>query len=120
VANRKVKISLVLIGKSHFGRDKFKDLSNEEILFMIEDQVINQFGQRPLFIQDKESVSFEGQKYPKFYAAGWFISDDPIADTNGNASELVVIAHGEDMKLARSSMMKAVSMVEWDKFARNI
>jgi hypothetical protein len=120
VTNRKVKISLTLVGRSHFGYDKFKDLSNEEILFMIENQIIDQFGKRPLFIHDKESVSFEAQKYPKFYAAGWFVSEEPVTDTDGIGSELVVVAHGEDMKTARLSMMRAVSMVKWNKFAKNI
>jgi len=32
----------------------------------------------------------------------------------------VVVAHGEDMGSAKSSMMRAISMVEWDKFAKNI
>ena len=120
MAKRKVKINSTLIGRSHFGHDKFKDLSNEEILFMIENQIIEQFGKRPLFIHDKENVSFEGQKYPEFYAAGWFISEEPVIDTDGVGSELVVVAHGEDMGSAKSSMMRAISMVEWDKFAKNI
>lgn len=118
--NRKVKISLTLVGRSHFGYNKFEDLSNKEILFMIESQIIEQFGKRPLFVHDKKNVSLAGQKYPQFYAAGWFVSDDPVVKTSKVGSELVVIAHGDNMESARSSMMRAVSTVDWDNLAKNI
>lgn len=118
--NRKVKISLILIGKSRFNYNKSKESNNEEILSMIENQVVEQFGERPLFVVDRESVALDINSYPKFYAAGWFISDDPITDTSGVASELIVIAHGENMKTARASLMDAVSSIQWDNFAKNI
>ncbi|MHA2280295.1 MAG: hypothetical protein ACXAC5_05550 [Promethearchaeota archaeon] len=120
MGNRKVKISLTLVGRSNFNYDKFKDFSNEDVLFLVESQVVEQFGKRPIFISDKKNVTFEGREYPPFYAAGWFISDNPITETDGNGSELVVIAHGEDMKSAKDAMMRAISTVEWDNLARNI
>jgi hypothetical protein len=120
VGNRKVKISLTLVGRSHFGHNKFKDFSNEEILFMVESQIVEQFGKRPLFIHDKKNVSRENYDYPKFYAAGWFVSDDPVTDTEAIGSELVVVAHGDDMKSARDTMMRAISTVDWDNLAKNI
>lgn len=116
---RKVKISLTLVGKSRYGSDNFKDLSNEEILLMIENQITEQFGARPIFVHNRKKVSSDFQ-YPEFYAAGWFVSDDPISNTNGVGSELVVVAHGENMKSAKSSMMQAISTVDWDKLAKNI
>lgn len=118
--NRKVKISLILIGKSHYNYNKSKELNNEEILSMIENQIVKQFGERPLFVVDRESITFDANSYPKFYAAGWFTSDDPITDTSGIASELVIVAHGEDMKTARTSLMNAVPSIHWDNFAKNI
>jgi hypothetical protein len=120
VGNRKVKINATLIGRSRFGYDGFKDLSNEQILFMIEDQIKDQFGKRPLFISDKDNVTFETREYPQFYAAGWLVSDSPILETGGKGSELVVVAHGEDMGSAKSAMIRAVSMIKWDDLAKNI
>ena len=59
-------------------------------------------------------------QYPSFYAAGWFTSEEPVSKTNGNGSELVVIAHGNNMQSARSAMMRAVSTIDWDNLAKNI
>ena len=120
MGNRKVKISLTLVGRTHFGYNKFKDLSNEEILFMVESQIIEQFGKRPLFVSDKKNVSIPNISYPLFYAAGWFVSDDPILETEGTCSELVIVTHGEDMKSARDAMMRTASMVDWDNLAKNV
>jgi len=119
MSNRKVKINFTLVGKSFRNLKEIKDVSNLEIFYAVESQIVNQFGNRCLYISDKKQV-IDGGQYPACYAAGWFISNDPIFDTKANGSELVVVAHGEDMQSAQTAMMKAVEKVNWDNLAKNI
>jgi len=120
VFKRKVRINLILVGKTIPDYKPLKELSNQEVFYWVESQVLSQFGkQRPVYVSDEDRL-FGPQRYPNFYAAGWFISDDPIKDTEGNGSELVVVTHGESMKAAQTSMMIAVGNSDWDDLAKNI
>ena len=120
MSSRKVQINSTLVAKTYDSFDKIKDFSNESVLYLVESQVNFHFGKRPLFISDKELVLIERRKYPQFYAAGWFVSNKPTDDSNKSGSELVVIAHGEDMKSAKEAMIRAAENSDWNNLAANI
>ena len=121
MSNRKVRINFTLVGKACPDFKPIKDISNKEIFYWIESKVQDHFGkERPLFFIEEKSLLMEARRYPGFYSAGWFVSDDPITDSEGVGSELVVIAHGESMKTAQSAMMIAVGNTDWDNLAKNI
>lgn len=121
MSNRKVRVNVTLVGKARPKFKSLKDLTNKEIFYWMESQVLDQFGsERPLFICDEEMVLIEGRKYPEFYSAGWFVSDDPVSGTEGIGSELVVVAHGDSMKSAQEAVMAAIGNTSWDNLAKNI
>ena len=120
MSSRKVQINSTLVAKTYGSFDSIKDFSNEAVLYLVESQVNFHFGDRPLLISDKELVLIERRKYPQFYAAGWFVSTESIDRSDKSGSELVVIAHGEDMKAARDSMIRAAENSDWNNLARNI
>ena len=116
---RKVKIDLILVGRSYRNIKELGEFNNLDFLYTVQDQVGEQFGRRALYMVD-ETLILNKSNYPEFYAAGWFTSDQPVVDTDGKGSELVVVAHGDTMDSARSAMMKAVEYVSWDELAANI
>lgn len=118
---RQVKLDFTLVGKTNASWLFLKDFKNSEILEGVKGQVRDQFGAtRSVYVFDENLVNTSGRKYPDFYAAGWFTSSEPLIDTKGKGSELVVIAHGENMKEARERMLKAVENSNWEDLARNI
>ena len=117
---RQVNLNFTLTGKT---RASFlaKEFGNRDILESVEDQIKDSFGDaRAIFVFDKERVMAAGRLYPDFYAAGWFVSRAPKADTDGKGSELVVIAHGKNMAEAKANMMLAVENSDWETLAKNL
>ena len=91
------------------------DWTNQNTLQSVKDSVAEYFGNRALMVCNEPFLLSPGRTYPKFYAAGWFISDEP-----DNMSELVVIAHGESMEEANTSMMECIKVVDWDEVSVRI
>ena len=118
--SRKVQINSTLVARTYHSFNEVKDFSNESILYLVESQINFHFGKRPLLISDRELVLINRRKYPQFYAAGWFVSNEPRDETNKNGSELVVVAHGEDMKSAKEAMIRAAENSDWNNLAGNI
>lgn len=119
MSKRKVKLHFSLVGKTRSSLLS-KEFGNSGVLESVEDQIKSQFGERPVFISDRERVILEGRQYPEYYAAGWFISQSPLTDTDGVGSELVVVAHGENMADARANVMSAIEKSSWESLARNL
>lgn len=112
----KIKLHFTLTGKTDEWKKYFRgeSFSNKDNLEYIRDIVIGQFGKRPMLIANEKILSDDVVVYPKYFAAGWFISDDsPLA-------ELVVIAHGETMDVANKAMMETVRKVDWDGTAKGV
>lgn len=118
--SRKVTINLTLVGRTYRNAKELEEFSKLEIFLGIQEQIKDQFGERAILMSDEDSVTFGKSKYPEFYAAGWFISDQPTLDNEGAGSELVVVAHGNSMEVAKEAMMKSVAYANWDELAANI
>lgn len=108
----KVKMYFRLAGKSY---KEIKVDGEKKSIYVAEDAVESQFGDRPLFISQK----YIDEKYPKMFSAAWLISDQRTDGTEGN-SELVVLAHGDTMEEANNNMLKSVKNADWFSNARNI
>lgn len=118
--SRKVKMDFILVGRSYRNSKELEEFNSIDFLYHVQNQIKSHFGYRAVYISDEIRVSMNNLKYPEFYAAGWFISDQPIADTQGKGSELVIVSHGDSMKSAKNSMIKTVEYVKWDELAINI
>ena len=112
-------INLSLAGKTYRSIKDILDLDNSKILQSVLDCVGFQFGEEAIYISDGAAVSINNLPYPEYYAAGWFVSNEPITDTDGKGSHLVVVSHGDSMKAAKEAMMKAITYAEWDDLAVN-
>lgn len=117
MSNRKVSVNFTLVGKS---RPKESELSNTELYYLVESKITEQFGNRPVLIQNEEALTSELRRFPDYYAAGWFVSNSPITGTSGAGSELLVVAYGSSMISAQAMMMDAVSNSDWDSLAKNV
>jgi hypothetical protein len=117
---RKVRINMILVSRLYMNFKEIQDISNRDMLEFVKNQISSHFGERPIKISDESILTLIGHRYPEFYAAGWFISDDPITNTDGKGSELVIVAHGDSMKAAQKAMMLGVEMASWDSVAKNI
>lgn len=114
---RKVRLTFTLVGKSEIWKRKLspeilQHATNEDTLLYVEEVVANRFGKRALFVANKDMLNYG--TYPKYYAAGWFISEED------NPSELVVLDHGETMELATKAMLNSVRNIDWDEVAISI
>ena len=111
----KIKLHFTLTGKTdQWKKYIHENFSNNDNLEYVRDLVIGQFGKRPMFIANEHTLRNDAMAYPRYYSAGWFISDDrPLA-------ELVVVAHGESMSAANKSMMDAVLKSDWDQEAKGV
>jgi len=114
---RQVRLNFSLVGKTNqfigqFPKAERDSLLNDVVLDMVKEQVKFHFGDRACTVHNESALGFIG-KYPEYYAAGWFVSED----TPRNGTDLIVIAHGESMKSARNAMMEAVRMTDWDNLA---
>ncbi|KKK81597.1 hypothetical protein LCGC14_2811830 [marine sediment metagenome] len=117
---RKVKLHFTLVGNSYeWGRSIPKNVrlewTNADNLEFVSDTVGDYFGKRALVIINEEILKNNAITYPKFYSAGWFISED--AD---DQSELVVVGHGENMAEANKSMIDSVSSLDWNTLSARI
>ena len=113
----KIKLHFTLTGKTDQWKRYIRgeqSFSNNDNVEYVRDLVVGQFGKRPLFITNESTLRSDIVVYPKYYSAGWFISDDsPLA-------ELVVVAHGESMAAANKSMMETVTKIDWDRQAKGV
>lgn len=114
---RQVSLNFSLVGKtnqfvSQFPKAERDNILNDVILDMVKEQVNFHFGDRACVVHNEAALGFAG-RYPEYYAAGWFVSED----SPGHGSDLVVIAHGESMKSARNEMMEAVRVTDWEELA---
>jgi len=117
---RKVRLQFTLAGQSAIfmrGMPKHtaSEIKNSEIFDYVRGVVANRFGDRAIHMVDEKSLKFNPTKYPKYFSAGWFVSDDAE-----NVSELVVVAHSDNFEHANRKMMDAVCNVEWDLLAVNV
>ena len=108
----KVKLQFTLVGKSEAwkrGLSKHEniDFNNRANLDAIIDIVAEYFGNRALVVEREEMLVDDAIKYPEYYSAGWFISED-------DAREIVIISHGDTMANANKSMLAAVGSVDWE------
>lgn len=114
---KKVKLHFTLVGKSESWKRKMphellKEATNQDTLTFVRNTVSDRFGNRALVMVDEDKLLLG--PYPKFYSAGWFISE------GDNASELVVVHHGSTMDLATKSMLNYVCNVDWDNIAATV
>jgi len=120
---RKVRYSLVLVGKTA-RKDKQKlggtePYTNAELLDLVKLDVEEHFGIRPVFVMDEELLPHK-YKYPNFYAAGWFVSDETISNEPGMGSELVVVGHADTMEAAKKILLDKANSLDWENLAKTI
>lgn len=116
---RKVQLYFTLVGKSNawergLQKDEIARFTNKYRVEMIRDIVSNQFGNRAIIITNEDRLKNSISTYPKFYSAGWFVSQDD------DESELVVVGHANTMEAATKTMLEAVKLVDWDEFSARI
>lgn len=114
---QKVKLLFTLIGKSDSWQrkmtpEKIVECKNSDTLSYVCDVVSQQFGNRALVVVNQNRLEYG--TYPTYYSAGWFISE------GDNASELVVIDHGDTMKDATNSMFESIRNMNWNELAMPI
>lgn len=115
----KVKLNFILVGKSiswkrNMTREKQIEFRNSATLSFVRDTVINQFGNRALVIINESVLESNTIIYPKFYSAGWFISE------GDDSRELVVIDHGNTMEAANKAVIESVKVIDWQSCSRKI
>lgn len=114
----KVKINYTLIGRAHKRKKEVDERTNAERLDDVLKVVKGQFGDRPVYVLDGNSLAEEKRKYPEYFAAGWFLGEG-LASAQ-NTSELVVVGHGNSMEDARKFLMNAVKTVDWQNLAKDV
>lgn len=114
MTTRLVSMPFVLTGHSY--TKICVDKISIERKYTAQGQIEQQFGDRPYIVIDAIGCD---EKRPEFFAAGWMISNATVDEGKGH-SELVIIAHGSSMFLARDAMLKATRNIGWEKLARNI
>lgn len=108
-----VKITHTLLGRTGKGKKEIDERTNSEKLDGVLKAVKDQFGDRPVYVLDGNLVIEDSRKYPYFFAAGWFYSED-------RTSELVVVGHGNSLASAREYLMNSVKGIDWESLARNV
>ena len=93
----KVKLHFSLVGRAEMSKKSIlnsdkNEFANSDMLDYIKDSVANYFGDRTMIIINKDMLVNNAITYPKFYSAGWFITEDM-------KEELVVVGHGENARL---------------------
>jgi len=112
---RKVKLHFTLVGKSfEWKRNMPKgakiEFTNADNFEFVRDMVKDYFGDRALVMTNEHTLKNDVIPYPKYYSAGWFISED-----EQRPSELVMVAHGETMADANKAMMDSIKSIDWDE-----
>ena|SRR5690348_17761961 len=108
-----VKSNYTLVGRTGKGKKELDERTNSERLDDVLKVIKGQFGDRPLFILDGNLLIEETRKYPHFFAAGWFFSED-------KKTELIVVGHGNSLSNAREYMVNSVSNLDWESLAKNV
>ncbi len=116
----KVKLHFMLVGNSYewkrnLPQDTRLEWTNADNFEFISDTVGDYFGKRALVMVNEEYLKRNTTVYPKFYSAGWFVSEDAE-----NQSEIVVVGHGESMVEANRSMMDSVRLLNWTELSARI
>jgi hypothetical protein len=115
----RVRLNLTLVGRADMWKrnipkgTQFED-SNKNTLLFVKNIVADQFGDRAITIIDENNLSDDIYSYPKYYAAGWFVSE------GDNPTELVVVDHGESMELAVKAMLSSVTTIDWNSLSIGI
>jgi hypothetical protein len=109
----KVQLHFALIGKTNrykslLQKDNILEWSNKDTLQYVESIVTDYFGDRAVLIIGENMLCEKMIVYPKYFAAGWFVS------TGAEPHELVVIAHGETMAAANKVMLDGVKNSSWE------
>lgn len=113
----KIKLHLTLVGKTDEWKKYLRsgeEFSNADNFEYVRDIITGQFGKRPMLIVNANTLRDDVVVYPKFFSAGWFISEDRPQ------TELVIVAHGESMESANRSMMEAVKKADWNNLSEKI
>ena len=108
---QKVKKQFVLTGFTNAFKNT--DLSNSDQLDKVMRVIDFHFGRRPYVVYNKNRLMAD-QSYPNCYAAGWYLSVGP------DTSELVVIAHGNDLKDAQANLDFAVKHTDWQECSQKV
>lgn len=113
---RQVRVNFNLVGNtSQFTRllkDFDKELiTNDTILDQIKEQVAYHFGDRAIMVHNEDSLMYGS--YPEYYAATWFVSEE----TGVHGTDLIVVAHGDNMQDAQNTVLNAVRMADWESLA---
>ena len=108
-----VKVNHTLVGRTGKGKKELDDRTNSERLDGVLKFVKDQFGDRPFHILDGNLLLNDSRRYPNFFAAGWFFSED-------KATELVVIGHGNSLENARGYLMNSMKNVDWKNLAKHV
>jgi hypothetical protein len=112
----KVKLTHTLVGKTNNTKSELP--TNSDRLNLVLSFIDEQFGDRPVHILDGNLVMGEENKYPSHFAAGWFIGDG-LKD-GSKVSELVVVGHGNSLKVAREYLMNSMKNVNWQELAKDV
>ena len=114
----KVKLHFTLVGNSKawqkiIANGASINWTNKDTFNYVVDTVADYFGNRSMIIANEKLLTEDAINYPKFYSAGWFISED-------NTRELVVIGHGDTMDSANKLMMDSIKAADWEKSSVSI
>lgn len=104
-----VVLKFYMVGKTG---DVENPLPNSEKFNCMLDQVYDQFGQRNVVVVNEKNLLEERAPFPKFYSAGWFVSETRVKE-NTCGSDLIVIACGDTMRSAKSKMLKNLVNMDW-------
>ena len=116
---RKVKL-FTLVGYSNRDPKSILDMDSRQTHACVLNQIEERFGERPAWWIVTDDSTIKSPNYPKFYAAGWLISTEPLIDTKGIGSELLILTHGNSMELANTNLTFAINRLSWDTLAKNI
>lgn len=117
---RQVRMTFSLVGKSHKDFKSALMMDAPEAHECMLEQIQTAFGDRPLYLPPRVLHAAQGSSYPRFFAAGWFYSTDPVTGTDAKGSELVVVGHGDSWESAKHNLLSSMGDCPWDDWARNI
>lgn len=111
-----VKLMYMLAGKS---KDfDVKNLptgwTNADTLELVKDKVASGLRKTSTYVLNEKALAIGSDSYPNYYVAGWFVSGQlPL-------TELVVIAHGNTMAVAKKLLLDAMPNVPWTKVCADV
>jgi hypothetical protein len=104
-----VRLMYMLAGKA---KDfNVKDLpsgwTNADTLEWVKDRVAGSLRKTSTYVLNEKILALGVNSYPNYYVAGWFVTSQLPT------TELVVIAHGNTMAVAKKLLLDAMPNVPW-------